>query len=138
MRPLCEAARFFLGSWYCSRRCAHDGGDRTACNGWDCGCTRYSKMRRMLRKHRAQMRITEDYLVENGFDEELEDRIIEETGNTPIHLDRDSEMDEHSDAPDPEADLREEVRALRQEAADQRAFIAASRGMTNTRMDRVQ
>ena len=91
--------------------------------------SRYSNMRRILKKHRAQMRITEDYLVENGLLDEMEDRIIEETGNTPIHLDIDSVMDEPNDAPDPEAELREEVRALRQEATDQRAFITAAQSV---------
>jgi len=75
------------------------------------------------------MRITEDYLFENGLLDEMEDRIIEETGNTPIHLDIDSVMDAPDDATDPDAQLREEVQALRQEATDRQAFIAAAQSV---------
>ena len=121
-----------MGSWYCSRRCAHGGGDRTACTGWDCGCTRYSKMRRMLRKHRVNMRIMQDLLESYCHEDGLEALLIEETGNTQFFLDENAEMDEDSDALDPEAELREEVRALRREAADHRAFFAAARGLVNT------
>ena len=43
------------------------------------------------------------------------------------------EMDETSDAEDPEADAKEEVAALRQEAADTRAFIEAAPGYLENR-----
>ena len=95
-------------------------------------------MRRILRKHRIHMRIMQELLISYGHDDELEACLIEETGNTQFFLDENAEMDEDSDAPDPEADLREEVRALRREAADQRAFTAAARGMANTRVGMAQ
>ena len=77
------------------------------------------------------MRIMEDLLISYGHEDELEACLIEETGNTQFFLDENAEMDENSDAPDPEAELREELRALRREAADQRAFFAAARGLVN-------
>jgi hypothetical protein len=91
--------------------------------------SRYSNMLRILKKHRKQMRITEDYLFESGLLDEMEDRIIEETGSTPIHLDIDSVMDAPNDATDPDAQLREEVQALREEATDRQAFIAAAQSV---------
>jgi hypothetical protein len=131
---MCSTSVFFRSNWFCNRKCTHDSGDRTACTGWDCGCTRYSKMRRMLRKHRVNMRIMQDLLESYGHEDELEACLIEETGNTQFFLDVNTEMDESSDAPDPEAELREEVRALRQEAADRQAFVIASQGMATRNM----
>ena len=52
--------------------------------------SRYPNMLRILKKHRKQMRIMEDYLFESRLLHEMEERIIEETGGTPIHLDMDS------------------------------------------------
>ena len=43
------------------------------------------------------------------------------------------EMDETSDAEDPEAEAKEEAEALRQEAADTRAFIEATPGYLENR-----
>ena len=43
------------------------------------------------------------------------------------------EMDEASDAEDPEAQAKEEAEALRQEAADTRAFIEATPGYLENR-----
>ena len=43
------------------------------------------------------------------------------------------EMDETNDAEDPEAEAKEEAEALRQEAADTRAFIEATPGYLENR-----
>ena len=92
----------------------------------------------MLRKHRVNMRIMQELLESYGHEDELEAWLIEETGNTQFFLDENAEMDEDSDAPDPEAELREEVRALRREAADHRAFFAAARGLVNMNVGAAQ
>ena len=103
---------------HCDRRCAHDAGDRSLCWSWqDCGCTAYSKKRRLLREHREQLRIAEDILEENDLHEEYAERAAEETDgpDSLAHLDF---MDEGSDAEDPEAELRTENRLLRAELDD--------------------
>ena len=68
--------------WYCSAVCSHAAGDRTACSGWNCGCSKYAKKRRNLRHHRINMRVMDDVIAENGLQEELQDRLLEETGNS--------------------------------------------------------
>ena len=99
------------GMHFCSPACGLawiEGGDaiknRTG--------TRYAKKRRLLRGHRKQMRVMEEFVAEMGSDQEafLQERIVEETGNTAYWLDIDSDMDEDSDAEDPEATTREELR----------------------------
>lgn len=84
-----------------------------------CGCTEYSKKRRALRQHREQMRIMRDVIEENDLDDELEEAMVEETGNTHFWLGHISEFDEDSDAQDVEASLKEE-------AGDRRAFVDAA------------
>ena len=124
----------YLGRWMCSAECSHAAGDRSACYGWDCGCTRYAKKRRLLIAHRREMRIMEDLIHEHGLGEELEERIIEETGNVGFCLETDSENgDEPSDTEDPEQQLRATVDALRSEAADQRALVEAVQGALECR-----
>ena len=113
---------FCKGRWVCSKECNHAAGDRTACYGWDCGCTRYAKKRRLLREHRAEMRVMKRLIEDEGLEETLEDIMVEETGNTHFCLSSDSEMDEASDQEDPEA-------ALRQENDDKQAFLEAGRCM---------
>ena len=63
--------------------------------------TGYAKKRRLLREHRRNMRIMEELVNENGLTSELEERLIEETGNTHFWLGVDSVMDEPSDQEDP-------------------------------------
>jgi hypothetical protein len=92
---------------FCSRVCAHAAGDRTACLGWNCGCTRYAKKRRLLREHRVNMRIMEEVIWEHGLADVLEARLEDETGNTNFWLEHDpEEMDESSDTEDPEQQAR--------------------------------
>ena len=118
----------YRDQWYCSRACTHAAGDRSACVGRDCGCTQYAKKRRLLRNHRIKMRVMEDILVENGLEEELDHRLMEETGSTNVFLGQDAFLDESSDTEDPEQQLRATVDNLRTEAADQRALVTAVRG----------
>ena len=119
--------------WYCSALCSHAAGDRTACVGWNCGCTEYAKKRRLLRDHRTNMRIMDDMIFENGLQEELEDRLMRETGNVNFFLDQDASLDEPSDAEDPEDKLRATVAGLRAEAADQRSLVQAVQGALECR-----
>ena len=111
--------------WYCSAVCCHAAGDRSACNGWNCGCTNYAKKRRLLRDHRINMRVMDDVIFENGLQEELEDRLVRETGNVNFFLDQDASLDEPSDTKDPEDKLRAAVAGLRAEAADQSTMVQA-------------
>ena len=36
------------GRWYCGDVCQHAAGDRTRCDSWDCGCSAYAKLLRVL------------------------------------------------------------------------------------------
>ena len=128
-KPTGPESCFYLDQWFCSRKCRHDAGDRTGCRGWDCGCTAYSKKRRLLRAHRRNMRVMDDVINENGLADELEDRMIEETGNTNFWLGEDSGMgmmDESSENEDPEAVAKQRVSELLQESRDTQAFVAAA------------
>ena len=100
---------FWKDSWHCSKVCRHEAGDRTAC--WkECGCTSYAKKRRLLRVHRNQMRIMDDLINDYHLEDELEERIEEETGNSGCWLGYESEgMDESSDEEDPEKTLRQDI-----------------------------
>jgi hypothetical protein len=118
--PLPAQPCAWRGQLFCSTRCTHDAGDRNACRA-GCGCTAYARKRRQLRKHREQMRVMEDIIAEAGLSHELEERMIEETGNTGFWLGEDSEMDEGSNKEDPERPLREELR-------DRQQMIQAVRG----------
>ena len=55
------------------------------------------------------MRVMQDLIEEHGLDDELEDTMVEETGNTHFWLGHVNEFDEDSDTPDPEASLKEEL-----------------------------
>ena len=83
-------------------------------------------MRRLLRDHRAEMRIMEGLLDQHDLSSELDDLLIEHTGNTIFWLNEHEFMDEPSDAEDPEATLRAENAALRGAAADQSAMVQAT------------
>ena len=83
-------------------------------------------MRRMLRNHREQMRITETLLDHHDLTSELDEMLIEFTGNTMFWLGEHEFMDEPSDAEDPEAMLRAENADLRAAAADQSTMVLAA------------
>jgi hypothetical protein len=124
------------GVWYCSHVCSHTAGDRSACSEWDCGCTHYAKKRRLLREHRKQMRVMQDLIDDHGLASELEEDMVAETGNNGFWLGYDTGfggMDEGSDVEDPEADAKEEMQDLRQEAADQQRLVSAAQGVLECR-----
>ncbi len=76
------------------------------------------------------MRVMDDLIADHNLGQELEDRLIEETGNTNFWLGEDSgqdSMDEDSDQEDPEAVLRQQVQDLRREAADKKAFLEGAK-----------
>ena len=83
-------------------------------------------MRRLLRDHRANMRIMEGVLDHHDLTFQLDALLVEHTGNTNFWLGEDEFMDEPSDAEDPEATLRAENAALRGAAADQSAMVQAA------------
>lgn len=60
-----------------------------------------------------------DVIEENDLDDELEEAMVEETGNTHFWLGHISEFDEDSDTQDVEASLKEE-------AGERRAFVDAA------------
>ena len=68
------------------------------------------------------MRVMDDIIQEEGLEEELEERLIAETGNTNFWLGLNEIMDRGSDQENPEA-------ALRQQLADKSAFVEAATGV---------
>ena len=92
---------FYKRAWVCSRVCLHAAGNRTCCYGWDCGCTKYSKKRRLLRQHRRQMQDMEDRIMLHGLYEQYRRHV---THYFDLHPH--PEMDETSDAEDPELKRR--------------------------------
>ena len=75
----------------------------------------------------------DDVILENGLEEELETRLFEETGNANFFLGFDADLDEPSDAENPEQQLRATVDGLRAEAADQRSMAQAVQGALECR-----
>ena len=82
----------------------------------------------MLREHRKAMRVMEQLVEEEGLDEELDDRMMYYTGNTTVFLGHCDIRDETSDHEDPEATIRDELAATRQELAEKSAFVEAVSG----------
>ena len=75
------------------------------------------------------MRVMDDVINDNDLADELEDRMIEETGNSNFWLGEDSGMgmmDESSKNEDPEAVAKQRVSELLQESRDTQAFVAAA------------
>ena len=79
------------------------------------------------------MRVMDDVINDHGLAEELEDRMVQETGNTNFWLSEASEMDEDSDQEDPEAFAKQRVSALLQESEDKQAFASAVQGALECR-----
>ena len=116
---------FWQDNWYCSAVCMHAAGDRSAC--WRvCGCTGYVKKRRLLRKHRACMRVMDDLIEEEGLAHDLEGRMIQRTGDTNFYLGDHSDMDEESDEEDPEATAKKQLAAAQRDLADRSSFVEAA------------
>ena len=119
-------ACIYNNAWVCSRRCLHNAGDRTtACHGWDCGCTGYSKKRRLLREHRAQMSKMASVMDDTGTWREYHRRFGEQTFDEMT----DSEMDEESDHEDPEDTLSRENEELKQALKEQDTLARAAAAM---------
>ena len=99
--------------------------------GRNCGCTGFAKKRRLLRKHRVQMRIMEQMITDYGLADMLEAELMDEDDACGFWLGHDTGsegMDENSDGEDPEAEAKQQVQELRQEATDQQALVAAVQG----------
>ena len=79
------------------------------------------------------MRIMEELVNENGLTSELEERLIEETGNTNFWLGVDSDMDEPSDEDDPEEMADSMVHRLYTEAQEKKSFVDAVQGALDNR-----
>ena len=94
--------------------------------------TSYAKKRRLLREHRAQMRIMEDVLEQHNLTEEYELEVQVETEQSTFWLGYDTGvdgMDEGSECEEPYAELHREIEDLRQEATDRQALISAIQDM---------
>ena len=74
------------------------------------------------------MRVMEELIDHHGLSDELDDRLIERTGDTIFWLGDDSFLDEPSDAEDPEQTLLAANASLRSEAADHSAMVQAVQG----------
>lgn len=72
-------------------------------------------------------------IEDNGLEEEMEEDMIAETGNTNYWLGYIPEMDEASDVEEPEAALKKEVAELREEAGDKQSMIQAVQGALECR-----
>ena len=72
------------------------------------------------------MRVMDDVIRDHGLAEELEERMVEETGNSNFWLGHQKKMDEDSDREDPEAIAKQRVNDLLQESKDKQAFVAAA------------
>ena len=114
-----------------SKACGAWLGDEAAKNLID---TRYAKKRRLLRNHRRNMRVMDDVIEEHCLAEELEDRMIEETGNNNFWLGCHSDMDEDSDQEDPEAVAKQRLDDLLQETEDKQALVAAAQAALQCRV----
>ncbi len=97
---------------YCSTRCCHDAGDRSACRA-GCGCTAYARKRRALRRHREQMRLMNRLIIDEGLGDEL-DFMLDVADAPNFWLGMHPELDEDSDQPDPERLLIDEEKARAQ------------------------
>ena len=129
--PLEAPLRCFLNNVrMCNGKCMHDAGDRSNCGPW-CSCTAYAIKRRMLREHRALMRCMEIVIAEYDLDDELDSlwhHASRGRCSRAICTDLDPELDELSDAEDPEQQLRAELDNCRAEPTDRSAMIAAVQG----------
>ena len=84
-----------------------------------------------MRDHRACMRAMEELIEQHGLADDLDDLLIERTGNTNFWLGEHDFMDEGSDAEDVEAVLVAENAALRASAADASTLLLAAQQVLN-------
>ena len=122
--PLEAPLRYFYDDKrMCNLKCMHDARSRAHC-GPGCGCTAYALKRRMLREHRQLMRCMQVIVSKNRLNEELIELwqdYCPDRCSRDICLAWDPELDELSDAEDPEQQLRAEL-------ADRSAMIQAVQG----------
>ena len=88
----------------------------------------FAKKRRLLREHRAQMRVVESLIEQNSLTFEYAVDVEVELDHGPFWLGYDTGpdgMDEGSDCEEPDVEMHRENEELRREATDQQAFIAA-------------
>ena len=98
------------------------------------GETAYAKKRRMLTGHRVNMRIMDGLIEDNGLGPELEERLIERTGNTNFWLGYDNYgLDETSGDEDPQAEAEDALEDLREERQDAESFVQAVKGAAENR-----
>ena len=83
------------------------------------------------------MRIMDEFIRDQDLEDEMEERLIESTGDAGLFLGSDSEMDEASDKEDPELELRREANeklSFIQMAQDMLAPREMARDLDRTRM----
>ena len=121
-KELPELAPWWKDKVFCTWKCAHAAGCRAKC-GPGCGCTAYAKKRRRLREHRLLMRMMHMIIGDNGLQGELNAMVarFQNVFSQSIPFCSDPELDELSDAEDPEQQLRAEL-------ADRSAMIEAVQG----------
>ena len=122
--PLEAPLRYFYDDKrMCNLKCMHDAGSRAHC-GPGCGCTAYALKRRMLREHRHVMRCMQVIINKHRLKQELNELWLDfgpHLNSRNICLDWNPELDELSDADDPEQQLRAEL-------SDRSAMIQAVQG----------
>ena len=82
------------------------------------------------------MRTMAAVLADHELLDEMDDRVIEATGNTGFWLGLDDGpggLDETSDHEDPEAEAKRYADALQQESADRQGFLDAVQGALDSR-----
>ena len=67
----------------------------------------------------------DDLIFQHGLSQELDDVLIQQTGNTNWFLGLDAHLDETSDAEDPEQEQQATIQSLRSEATDQSTMVQA-------------
>ena len=124
---------FWEGVAYCSKECRHAAGDRTVCLGWNCGCTKYAKKRRLLNRHREEMRWTSDFIIRHELDDAYEMEVESSSGIDQFWLGLHEELDEDSDQEDPELALREALAKSNEALAEKNSFVEAATAILEAR-----
>jgi hypothetical protein len=93
----------------------------------------YDVVCRLLREHRAEMRVLYDFIADQFLEEEAEDRVIDETGNTGFCLGADLDPD-GGEAPETRA-WKAKAEAAGQVRAEERFILAVQGLASQKRMD---
>ena len=127
MHPRLHDIHVFEDVLYCSKECCHAAGDRSNCFGWNCGCTKYAKKRRLLNDHRKEMRFLQDFLEARGMDRDYERAHREVFDDSHyLRLGLNPEIDEDSDQEDPELALRNSLAKSNEALAEKKGFVCGS------------